>query len=61
MKKVLILTAVFLLISPAAFAALIEDWSNVNPGKDAGTFADTLGSKIDFAVEAGPTGPRPSS
>ena len=56
MKRILGFTAIFLLLSPMAFAAVVEDWSNVNQGKDAGTYADTLGSKIEFVVEDGSDG-----
>ncbi len=56
MKRFLSFAVVLLLLSSSAFAAVIEDWSRVNPGQDIGTFADTLGSKISFDIENGPGG-----
>lgn len=57
MKKILcLLSAVILLQATAAFAAVIEDWSNVQPGTNTGSFQDSNGSKIDFATDAGPNG-----
>ena len=54
MKKILSLTAVLLFLAPAAFAAVVENWGGVAPGSNTGTYVDTNGSKIDFAVDAGP-------
>ncbi len=56
MKRMIGFVVVFLFLSPAVFAAVIEDWSNVIPGTNAGTFADNLGSKVEFSTEAGPDG-----
>src|SRR5208283_2833488 len=56
MEGLLSFAVVLLLLSSSAFAAVIEDWNNVNPGMDSGTYADTMGSKVSFTVEAGPNG-----
>ena len=56
MKKFLFLAAALLLIAPAAFAGMVEDWTGVTPGTNTGTYADNTGSKIDFAVDQGPNG-----
>jgi hypothetical protein len=56
MKGLLSFAVVLLLLSSTAFAAIIEDWSNVNPSRNIGTFADTMGSKISFTIENGPNG-----
>ncbi len=56
MKKILsLLLAALLLPASAAFAAVIEDWSNIASG-NTGSFQDSNGSKIDFAQDAGPDG-----
>ncbi|HUO57644.1 MAG TPA: endo-1,4-beta-xylanase [bacterium] len=54
MKKILSLMAVLMLLAPAAFAGTVEDWTSVQSGTDIGTYNDSNGSKIEFAVEAGP-------
>jgi len=56
MNKILsLLLAALLLPASAAFAAVVEDWSGIASG-NTGSFADSNGSKIDFAQEAGPDG-----
>ena len=56
MKKILSwLLAAMLLPASAAFAAVIEDWSNV-ASSNTGAYQDTNGSKVEFAQEAGPDG-----
>lgn len=56
MKNNLILTVFYLFLSTSAFAAGIVNWDDMSPGEGAGTYADTLGSKINFGVEPGPDG-----
>ncbi len=56
MKKMPAFLAVWFILSSPVFAAVIEDWNTINPGFDAGPYADTLGSKIELASEAGPGG-----
>ncbi len=56
MKKLLGLTAITILLASPVYSGVIEDWSSVTPGMNVGTFADNLGSKVEFATEAGPGG-----
>ncbi len=53
MRKIFGLMAVLLFLSPAVFAAVVEDWTGVQAA-NTGTYMDSNGSKIDFAVDAGP-------
>jgi hypothetical protein len=53
MKKILCLLAVLLSFAPAVFAGVVEDWTNVHPNTNTGTYADSSGSKIAFAAVAG--------
>ena len=56
MKRFLgLLMAAFMLQASSVFAAVLEDWSGVASG-NTGTYQDSNGSKIDFAVDAGPKG-----
>src|SRR5208283_1461448 len=52
MKKVLNFAAVFLFLSSAAFAATVEDWSNIKPGENIGTFADQSGTTLTASISA---------
>lgn len=56
MKKASGFAAAVLFFSQAAFAEVVADWNHVTPGMDTGAFADTLGSKVEFAAEKGPDG-----
>jgi len=56
MKKFLVLATVLLMVAPAVFAGVVEDWTGVTPGTNTGTYADNTGSKIDFTVDQGPKG-----
>ncbi len=54
MKRILVLMAALLFLVPVAFAGVVEDWTGVQSGSNTGTYMDSNGSKIDFAVDAGP-------
>jgi hypothetical protein len=54
MKRILALVAALLFLAPGVFAGVVEDWSGVQSGANTGTYMDSNGSKIDFAVDAGP-------
>jgi hypothetical protein len=41
-------------MAAAVPAAVLQDWSNLDPSKEAGVFADSKGSKVDLAVVEGP-------
>ena len=45
----------FTLVSTAAYAGGVEDWTSATPGKDVGTFSDSEGTKVDIAVVEGPS------
>jgi len=51
-----LLSLFFVLTSTLAYAGSVEDWSAVAPGKDAGGFADSNGSKCDVIQADGPQG-----
>ncbi len=55
MKRILSLVAVLSLVAPAAFAAMVEDWSGI-ASANTGPYQDSNGSKIEFAQDAGPKG-----
>ena len=57
MKRILSLLAV-LFLSPAslAFAAVVEDWTDIVVGQNTGTYQDSNGTKVDFVADAGPKG-----
>jgi hypothetical protein len=44
------------MLAGTAFAGVVEDWTNVAKGTNIGAYADTNGSKVDFAAVSGPKG-----
>ena len=56
MKRIIVMAAMFLSLAPMAFAGVVEGWTSVQNGTNTGTYMDNNGSKIDFAVDAGPIG-----
>jgi len=55
MKRTLGLLMAMALLVPAVFAGVVEDWTSMQAGM-TGPYQDSNGSKIDFAVVAGPSG-----
>ena len=55
MKRYLSFIVVLLLLSPAAFAGVFENWSQIN-NQNCGTYADTNGSKVEYTGSSGPNG-----
>lgn len=54
MKRIIVMAAMFFSLAPMAFAGLVEGWTSVQNGTNTGAYMDSNGSKIDFAVDAGP-------
>src|ERR1700690_2286198 len=56
MKRILSLAVLSLVFQASlTFAAVIQDWSSLGSGA-AGPYQDSNGSKVDFAIDAGPKG-----
>ena len=54
MRKLLLATLMFWGMGAVISAAVLQDWSTLDVSKDAGTFADSKGSKISFSLVPGP-------
>ena len=50
MKTILFHLMILFLITSGVFGAIVEDWTGVQTGVNTGTYMDSNGSKIDFAV-----------
>ncbi len=56
MRKLLFATLMFWGMGAVLSAAVLQDWSTLDPSKDAGTFTDSKGSKVSFSLVPGPSG-----